>query len=64
MSIKLEHGMANRTAEEFILAAVHLGKCVLNSGIFAPAIVCFAFFIELHIKSLLALCGIDHGRKH
>lgn len=64
MSIELIHGMADGTAEEFILAGVHLSKVCTDSRYIAPTMVCFSFAIELHIKAILALCGIDPKREH
>nr|PMI02988.1 hypothetical protein BCU55_05320 [Shewanella sp. 10N.286.48.A6] len=64
MSIELTHGMADGTAEEFILAGVHLSKVCIDSRYIAPAMVCFSFAIELHIKAILASCAIDPKREH
>jgi hypothetical protein len=64
MSIELTHGMADGTAEEFILAGVHLSKVCTDSRYIAPTMVCFSFAIELHIKAILATCSIDPKREH
>jgi hypothetical protein len=64
MSIELTHGMAGGTAEEFILAGVCLSKACEDSRYIAPAMVCFSFAIELHIKAILASCDIDPQKEH
>lgn len=64
MSIELKHGMAYGTAEEFILAAIHLGKACSNTKFIAPTMLCFSFAIELHLKAILASCDIDPANGH
>lgn len=64
MSIEQKHGMADGTAEEFILAAIHLSKACSDSRFIAPTMVNFAFAIELHIKAILASLKIDPEREH
>ncbi|MCF6259106.1 MAG: hypothetical protein L3J98_02935 [Gammaproteobacteria bacterium] len=64
MSIKLKHGMADGTAEEFILSAIHLSKACSDTKYIAPTMVCFAFSIELHLKAILASCDIDPEKEH
>jgi hypothetical protein len=64
ISIELKHGMADGTAEEFTLAAVHLSKACVDSKYIAPTMVCFSFAIELHLKAILASCEIDPKREH
>lgn len=64
MSIESEHGMADGTAEEFVLAAMHLSKACSDSKYIAPTMVCFAFAIELHLKAILASCSINPKREH
>jgi hypothetical protein len=64
MSIEQEHGMADGTAEEFILAAIHLSKACSDSKLIAPTMVNFSFAIELHIKAILASYSIDPKKEH
>lgn len=64
MSIELKHGMADGTAEEFILSAIHLSKVCSDSKFIAPTMVCFAFAIELHLKAILVSCNIDPKKEH
>ena len=64
MSIEQKHGMADGTAEEFILAAIHLSNACSDSRFIAPTMVSFAFAVELHIKALLASLNIDPKREH
>ncbi len=64
MSIELQHGMADGTAEEFILAAIHLSKACSDTKYISPTMVCFAFAIELHLKAILTSCGVDPQREH
>jgi hypothetical protein len=64
MCIEQKHGMADGTAEEFILAAIHLSKACSDSKLIAPTMVNFAFAIELHIKAILASCNIDPKKEH
>jgi hypothetical protein len=59
-----KHGQADGTAEEFILAAIHLSKVCTDSKFIAPTIVCFSFAIELHIKAILASCNINPNNEH
>ncbi|MBL4900903.1 MAG: HEPN domain-containing protein [Colwellia sp.] len=64
MSIELKHGMADGTAEEFVLAAIHLSKACSETKLIAPTMMCFAFAIELHLKAILASCDIDPKKTH
>jgi HEPN domain-containing protein len=56
--------MADCTAEEFILAAIHLSKAYSDSRFIAPTMVNFAFAIELHIKAMLVSLNIDQKNEH
>jgi hypothetical protein len=64
VSFELQHGMADGTAEDFVLAGVHLGSLCTDARYIAPTMVCFSFAIELHTKALLASCSIDPGKEH
>lgn len=64
MSIELQHGMADGTAEEFILSAIHLSKVCSDTKYIAPTMVCFAFAIELYLKAILASCNVDPQKEH
>jgi len=64
MPIESKHNMAGGTAEEFILAGIHLSKMCSGLKYIAPTMVCFSFAIELHIKAILASCNIDPKNEH
>jgi len=64
MSFHKMHGGATHTAEEFILAGMEIYKNIENNRLIAPVMVCFAFAIELFIKSILVDEQIDPGKKH
>jgi hypothetical protein len=64
MSVESKHNMADGTAEEFILAGIHLSKICSDLKYIAPTMVCFSFAIELHIKAILSSCNIDPKKEH